>query len=92
MTRLIKGVRDVEAALGDGIKKPAPCEAETASVARKSLVAARDLTPGTPLSEALISIKRPGTGLPPSFLPFMYGRVARVPIVKDALLRLEDFQ
>lgn len=92
MARLIEGVRNVEAALGDGIKKPAPCEADTARVARKSLVAAQDLAPGTPLSEALIAIKRPGTGLPPSFLSYMYGRVVKVAISKDTPLRLEDFQ
>jgi len=90
LAAMVRGIRDVEAALGHGRKVPAPSEAGTAAVARKSLVAARDIPAGTMLTEDCIAIKRPGTGLPPSFLPFLRGRVARVAIPGDALLRLED--
>lgn len=62
---LVKGVRAVEAAMGDGIKKPKTIEKGVADVIRKSLVAARDLPSGTVLVSTDIVISRPGTGLPP---------------------------
>ncbi len=87
---MVLGIRRVEAAMGDGLKRPALCEANTASVARKSLTAARDIPAGTPLTDALIAVKRPGTGLSPALLPLVLGRCARVDIPVDALIRFED--
>jgi N-acetylneuraminate synthase len=86
---MVLGIRTVEAALGHGRKEPAPSEANTASVARKSLVAARDIPTGTMLTEELISIKRPGTGLPPVMMPYLIGRIVRVPVPAGALMSLE---
>ena len=86
---LIEGIRAVEAALGHGRKEPAAIEANTAAVARKSLVAARDIPAGTILTEEMIAIKRPGTGLPPSMLPNLVGRAARTDISANSLLQLE---
>jgi N-acetylneuraminate synthase len=68
------GIRKVQAALGDGRKQPAAEELNTAAVARRSLVAAVDLLAGTVLTETMISVRRPGTGLPPSNLPQLIGR------------------
>lgn len=87
---MILGIRRVELALGDGLKRPAPCEADIAAVARKSIVAALDIPAGAALTEAFLAVKRPGTGLPPVFLAHVLGRCARVDIPKDTLLRLED--
>jgi sialic acid synthase SpsE len=39
--------------------------------------------------EDMIGIKRPGTGLPPALLPYIVGRVARVDVPADSLLKLE---
>jgi N-acetylneuraminate synthase len=90
LAALARGVRTVESALGDGRKRPAASEADTAAVARKSLVAARDLTAGTVLTDEMIAVKRPGTGLPPAMLPYVLGRKVRRPLQKDTLLTLED--
>ena len=49
-------------------------EANTATVARKSLVAARDLEAGIVLREDMLSALRPGTGLPPSRMDEVLGR------------------
>ena len=87
---LVRGIRTVESALGDGCKRPALSEANSARAARKSLVVTQDVPAGTVLTDDLIAIKRPGTGLPPSMLPFLIGRRTRRDIKKDALLRLED--
>jgi sialic acid synthase SpsE len=87
---LVRGIRAVEAALGDGRKRPAASEADTARVARKSLVAARDITAGAVLDETMIAVKRPGTGLAPALRGQVTGRTARINIPRDTLLRLED--
>lgn len=73
---LVEGIRTVEAALGHGRKEPTPSEAGTAAAARKSLVAARDIPAGSTLTESLIAIKRPGTGLPPAMIAQVVGRTA----------------
>lgn len=62
---MVAAIREVEAALGDGRKVPAPCEAANARVARKSLVAARDLPAGHVLGEDDIRAMRPGDGRSP---------------------------
>ena len=59
---MVRGIRMVESALGDGRKRPSPEELDTASVARKSLVSTRALTRGTILTEDAVAIRRPGTG------------------------------
>ncbi|MBI4280137.1 MAG: N-acetylneuraminate synthase, partial [Armatimonadetes bacterium] len=85
----VSAVRGVEAALGDGRKRPRPCEVETAVVARRSLVAAVDIPRGTALTEAMIGARRPGTGLPPAMRPYLVGRTARRDIPAGTLLGLD---
>ena len=53
---------------GDGRKVAAASEKSTAAVARKSLVALRDIAPGTILTMDTIGARRPGTGLPPAYM------------------------
>lgn len=60
---LVRGIRAIGQALGTGIKQPGRAEMANAIVARKSLVAARDLPAGHVLSEADIHVKRPGGGI-----------------------------
>lgn len=77
---LVSGIHNVQTALGDGVKQPAEEERDTRAVARRSLVAARDLAPGTVLARDAITILRPGTGLPPSQFENVIGRKARIAI------------
>jgi N-acetylneuraminate synthase len=74
MAALIRSIRTVEKALGHGRKEPSAREAEIAEVARRSVVAARDLDAGELITPELIDIKRPGTGLPPSTAEQLIGR------------------
>ena len=92
LTDLVRGIRMVEASLGHGRKEPTASEAGTAAVARKSLVAARDIAAGSRLTEQDITVKRPGTGLPPSMLNHLVGRLAVKDIRADTLLTLEMFR
>lgn len=86
---LVRGIRVVESSLGHGKKEPDLSELNTADVARRSLVAARDIQANTKLSEELIAIKRPGTGLSPKLLPHLIGRTARIDIKAGTLLTWE---
>jgi N,N'-diacetyllegionaminate synthase len=86
LKQMVIAIRNVELALGDGIKTPAACELANISVARKSIVAARSLPGGHMLSEQDLSIKRPGTGLAPKLLGRVIGRTLRVAVKQDELI------
>lgn len=63
--RMVSAIRNVEAALGDGVKTPKESEIRNVPVARKSIVAARALKAGEIIGPADITAKRPGVGRPP---------------------------
>jgi N-acetylneuraminate synthase len=88
---MIEGIRGIEAALGDGIKRPSPAELDTAAVARKSLVAARDLAAGHVMTLEDIAIRRPGTGLLPARREEVVGRRLKSDLTAGTLLSLEMF-
>ncbi len=79
LTALIRNVRAVERALGSGIKQPGAAEVANRAVARKSLLAARDLAAGHVLGAEDIAVKRPGDGLSPMLLWDMIGTATRSP-------------
>jgi N,N'-diacetyllegionaminate synthase len=74
LRELVQSIRRVESALGNGRKVPAPSEVETAKVARRSLVAARDIPAGATLEREMVVMRRPGTGMSPSALDTLLGR------------------
>ncbi len=65
LAEMVTAIRDVEVALGDGVKRPFPSEIKNKAVARKSLVAARLIQTGEEFTADSLEIKRPGTGLNP---------------------------
>ena len=71
---LVSGIRTVEQSLGSSAKGTAPAEQDVRSVARRSLVAARDLSPGRPIGEDDLIALRPGDGIEPSTLWDWIGR------------------
>ena len=77
LKQLISGIRIVELALGNGIKKPVKVEKPIANLVRRSLVAAGDIPAGTLLAKKHIAIKRPGTGLAPELLAKLVGLKTR---------------
>lgn len=68
LSALVRDVRDVECALGTGIKQPGVAELANRVVARKSVHITRNLPEGHVLSEADLSVMRPGDGLSPMAL------------------------
>jgi len=87
---MIRGIRDIEGALGDGIKRPSPQEESIRRVARRSIVACADIPAGVRIKEGMLSLKRPGSGLDPAFLPWIVGAYSRKRIKKDTLISLSD--
>lgn len=65
LKNMVQGIREVELALGNGLKGPRPSEIKNISVARKSLVAAIDIAKGELFSLNNIAVKRPGYGRSP---------------------------
>jgi N,N'-diacetyllegionaminate synthase len=86
LKQMVDAIRHVEAALGTGIKAPAPCEIPNMSVARKSVVASHALRAGHQLTVSDMDIKRPGNGLAPKLLPSLVGRTLRTEIEKDEVI------
>lgn len=73
---MVRAIRNVESALGDGIKRPSDGERANARVARRSIVAARTIRAGERLTADALTTRRPGTGLSPMRWDDVIGRVA----------------
>lgn len=86
---LVRAVRTVEAALGSPDKRPTATELRNREPMRRSLVAAVDIPAGTMLTEAHVTMKRPGDGMPPRLLGQVLGSTARVDISRDTQLSSE---
>jgi N-acetylneuraminate synthase/N,N'-diacetyllegionaminate synthase len=80
----------VQSALGDGEKRPAPCERDVMEVARKSVVAVRDLAAGEHFGPDDLTVKRPGTGIPPRHLADIVGRRLARPVTADTPIAWDD--
>lgn len=89
---LVRAIREVESALGDGVKRPNECERENIPGMRRSIVAESDIPAGTRIERHMLTYKRPGTGIPPSRLAEVVGRVAVADIVRDTLLSFEQLR
>jgi len=87
LAAMIGRLRETAAMLGDGDKKPAPGEVETAALVRRSWHAARDIAAGTTLSADDLVLKRPADGLAPDACPV--GRRLAVALRADDAVRRE---
>ncbi|WP_368416824.1 N-acetylneuraminate synthase family protein [Falsiroseomonas sp.] len=81
---MVRHVREVERAIGDGSKAgPRPEEADMYEKCRRSLHAARAIQPGEVISHEMLTAKRPGLGIPPHMVAHVVGRTAKVLIEPD---------
>ncbi|NOT22155.1 MAG: N-acetylneuraminate synthase [Nitrospiraceae bacterium] len=85
---MVAAIRNIEQALGDGIKRVSPSEVKNKAMARKSLVAACDIRTGEIFSDANLTVKRPGTGLSPMRWDDVVGRKAPHDFAPDELIEL----
>ncbi|MDP3651333.1 MAG: N-acetylneuraminate synthase [Rhodoferax sp.] len=85
---MVAAIRNIELALGDGIKRLTPSEARNKPVARKSLVARQAIKAGEAFSAQNITTKRPGTGVSPMRWDEVMGHTASRDFVADELIVL----
>lgn len=85
---MISAIRNVELALGDGIKRPSASELKNKPIARKSLVALRPIQAGEKFDVTNIGTKRPGIGISPMRWDEVIGSVAKRNFVPDELIEL----
>jgi hypothetical protein len=85
---MVQAIRNIEIALGDGVKRLTASEARNEPFARKSLVAACAIAAGEPFSEANVTVKRPGTGVSPMRWDDMLRRRAPRDFEADELIEL----
>ena len=85
---MVRAIRHVELALGDGIKRPSASELKNKAIARKSIVAKRPIAAGEQLSVENLAVKRPGTGLSPMRWDEVLGRLAVRDFGTDEMIEL----
>ncbi len=83
---MVQAIRTVEQVMGGGIKIPIPSELKNRPIARKSLVAAKNIKQGEEFTEVNIAIKRPGTGVSPMTYWEVLGTVAKSDILQDSVI------
>lgn len=89
---LVKSVRYVEQAIGSGVVEPVKKELKMRKIARRSIVAAKDLPAGRKIAKADIVFKRPGTGLEPKLKNSLVGKVTKQSITKNTIITLDMVQ
>lgn len=77
LRQLVRQIREIEQALGDGLKRPTASEWKNREITRKSLVAAKAIKAGEIFTEENLACKRPGTGVFPSAYWQTLGRLAQ---------------
>jgi len=85
-SRLVAAIREAELALGRSDKEPTPAERANSAVMRRSVVARSTIPAGAVLNANMLTMKRPGAGIPPKDLPRVVGTRARLEIAADCPL------
>ncbi len=85
---MVSAIRNIEIAMGDGIKHLTPSEEKNRPLVRKSLVANRDIKMGEIFNDANITAKRPGTGISPMKWERVIGKKAIRDFKEDELIEL----
>ena len=85
---MASAIRNIEKAMGDGIKKPSPSELKNKPIVRKSIVAAKDIRKGEAFTEENLAAKRPGTGISPMRWDEISGRIAKRDFSADELIEI----
>ncbi|HYD25605.1 MAG TPA: N-acetylneuraminate synthase [Croceibacterium sp.] len=89
LAQMVRAIRNIELATqGDGIKRPSASEIKNRAIARRSLVARREIRAGEPFSAENLAAKRPGTGISPMRWDDVVGRPAPRDFAPDELIEL----
>ena len=85
---MVKAIRNIEKAMGDGVKKASHSELRNKSIARRSIVARRYIRKGEVFSEENLAAKRPGTGVSPMSWGEILGKTSRRDYEEDSMIEL----
>lgn len=88
---MVTSIRNIENAMGDGIKKPTAYEMKNMVVSRKSLITSKSLKKGQVMTREMIDIKRPAYGVAPADLEKVLGLKLNKNKKQDEVLKWEDF-
>jgi len=88
--KMVRAIRNISIALGDGQKKPTSSELPNIAVARKSIVAARDINKGELFSEENLTTKRPALGISPMLWDDIIGKAADRNYMQDDFILTEN--
>jgi len=83
---MVSAIRNIEMALGSGIKKPSKSERPNMEIARKSIVASQPIHKGETFSEENLAVKRPGNGISPMRWDEILGQKAQRDYAEDELI------
>lgn len=86
LQQMVRAIRNIEIALGNGIKKPSPSEKKNMAIARKSIVAACNIARGEKFTKDNLTVKRPGNGMSPMKWDDLIGNIAVKNYKKDDLI------
>lgn len=85
---MVTAIRHIELALGDGIKQPAESEKKNMAIARKSIIAKKNIQAGEIFTEENLTVKRPGDGISPMKWFDVLGQAASRDFEEDELIEL----
>ncbi|MBN8473940.1 N-acetylneuraminate synthase [Sulfuritalea sp.] len=88
LNAMVSAIRNIELAMGNGIKRPSSSESRNKDIARRSLVAAHPIRAGDVFSAANLTAKRPGSGLSPMRWDEVMGRKAPRDFLPDEMIEL----
>ena len=88
LKQMVSAIRNIEKAIGNGLKEPSSSELTNKAVARKSIVASREIKQGEIFSEDNLTTKRPGTGISPMKWYEVIGKVAVRDFSEDEIIEL----
>lgn len=91
LKQMVKSIRNIEKALGDGIKRPSFSETKNIKIARKSVFIARDLPAYHVLTEEDLIMMRPGDGISPMEIDKIIGRTLSLDVKMNEMLNIKHF-
>ncbi|MBC3805674.1 N-acetylneuraminate synthase [Acetobacterium fimetarium] len=88
LNMMVKSIRNIEKALGNGVKIPSKSEIKNINIARKSIVARRKIFKGEVFTEENLAAKRPGNGISPMKWFEVLGQKAKRDFDEDDLVEI----
>ena len=87
LKEMVKAIRNIEKAMGNGVKKPSPSEIKNMPIARKSIVAKMTIKKGELFTKENLTVKRPGTGISPMEWDIVIGKISTCDYLADDLIQ-----